>query len=92
MMAVQLSMVGLTVQDLEKSKEFYRRLGLAVAEENPKQPPLMMKMEGEFTLFVAPGSIESEQSASGKRMENYLVLIEYDLKSQAAVPTDCAMS
>ena|SRR5215471_4882927 len=74
MMALQLSMVGLTVQDMEKSKEFYRRLGLAVPEENPKQPRLMITMEGEFTLFLAPGSIQSEQAASDERIENYRVL------------------
>ncbi|HET8852558.1 MAG TPA: VOC family protein [Ktedonobacteraceae bacterium] len=85
MMALQLSMVGLTVQDMEKSKEFYRRLGLAVPEENPKQPPLMINMEGEFTLFLAPGSIQSERTASGEHIENYRVLFEYYVKSQAAV-------
>lgn len=85
MMALQLYMVGLTVQDMEKSKEFYRRLGLAVPEENPKQPPLMINMKGEFTLFLASGSIQSEQTASGERIENYRVLFEYYVKSQAAV-------
>ena len=84
-MALQLYMVGLTVQDTEKSKEFYRRLGLAIPEENPKRPPLMIKMDGEFTLFLAPKSIESEQTASGEPLENYRILFEYYLKSQAAV-------
>lgn len=84
-MALQLYMVGLTVQDMEKAKEFYRRLGLAIPEENPKRPPLMIKMDGEFTLFLAPKSIESEQTASGEPLENYRILFEYYLKSQAAV-------
>ena len=84
-MALQLYMVGLTVQDMEKSKEFYRRLGLAIPEENPKRSPLMIKMDGEFTLFLAPRSIESEQPASGEPLENYRILFEYYLKSQVAV-------
>jgi hypothetical protein len=40
---------------------------------------------GEFTLFLAPRSIQSEQTASGERIENYRVLFEYYVKSQAAV-------
>ena len=84
-MALQLYMVGLTVQNMEKSKEFYRRLGLAIAEEDPQRSPLMIKMDGEFNLFLAPRSIESEQTASGESLENYRVLFEYFLKSQAAV-------
>lgn len=84
-MALQLYMVGLTAQDMEKSKEFYRRLGLAIPEENPKRSPLMIKMDGEFTLFLAPRSIESEQTASGEPLENYRILFEYYLKSQVAV-------
>lgn len=84
-MALQLYMVGLTVQDMEKSKEFYRRLGLAAPEGDPQLPVSMFKMNGEFTLFLAAQSIESEPTASGKPLENYRALFEYYLKSQAAV-------
>ena len=86
-MALQLYMVGLTVKDMEKSEEFYRRLGLAIPEENedPHFPVSMFKMNGEFTLLLAPQSIESEPTASGKPLENYRVFFEYYLKSQAAV-------
>ena len=86
-MALQLYMVGLTVQDMEKSKEFYRRLGLAVSEEseNPQFPVSMFKMNGEFSLLLASRSIESEPTASGKPLENYRAFFEYYLKSQAAV-------
>lgn len=84
-MTVQLYMVGLTVQDMEQSKDFYRLLGLAIPDENAKQIPLMIKMDGEFTLFLAPKSIESEQVASREPLETYRVLFEYYLKSQTAV-------
>lgn len=84
-MALQLYMVGLTVQDMEKSKEFYRRLGLAIPEENPQRSPLMIKMDGDFTLFLAPRSIESDNTAPGAPLENYRVLFEYYLKTQVAV-------
>ena len=84
-MSLQLYMIGLTVQNMEASKEFYRRLGLAIPEENPKRPPLMIKMDGEFTMFLSPISIESEQTASDEPIQDYRVLFEYYLKSQSAV-------
>jgi predicted lactoylglutathione lyase len=84
-MAQQLYMIGLTVQDMEKSQEFYRRLGVAIPEGKQQRPAVMVKMGEEFTFFLAPRSIESEKSASGEAPENYRVLFEYYLKSQAAV-------
>src|SRR5262245_32082652 len=84
-MGLNLYMIGLTVKDMEKSKEFYRILGVDVPAENPKRPPLMIPMGDEFTLFLAPESIPGEPAASGESPQPYRVLFEYYLKSQAAV-------
>jgi len=79
-------MLGLTVQDMDKSQEFYRRLGLAIPETKYPQNPLsFFRMEGKFSLFLASQSIESERSASGEKPETYRVLFEYYLRHQSAV-------
>ncbi len=84
-MSLQLYMIGLTVQDMDKSQEFYRRLGLAIPEDQPKESTTFIEMEGKFSLFLAPMSTKSEKAAPGQVPENYRVLFEYNLKSQTAV-------
>jgi catechol 2,3-dioxygenase-like lactoylglutathione lyase family enzyme len=84
-MAQQLYMIGLIVQDMDRAQEFYRRLGLAVPEEQPKQPPIFINMKGQFSLFLAPASIQSERAANGEKPETYRVIFEYDVKTQDAV-------
>lgn len=53
-MSLQLYMIGLAVQDMDKSQEFYRRLGLDIPEKQSGERPLFIKMEGKFSLFLAP--------------------------------------
>lgn len=84
-MAQQLYMIGLTVNDMDKSQEFYRRLGLDLPAWEPRSLPLMVKMGEDFTFFLAPQSIASEKGANGEGPEDYHVLFEYYLQSQAAV-------
>jgi predicted lactoylglutathione lyase len=52
-MSLQLYMIGLAVQDMDKSQEFYRRLGLDIPEKQSGERPLFIKMEGKFSLFLA---------------------------------------
>jgi catechol 2,3-dioxygenase-like lactoylglutathione lyase family enzyme len=84
-MALQLYMVGLSVQDMEKSLEFYRRLGVAVPQESEGQPHIEVKMQGEFTLFFDTRNIPREQPAANGAAEKPRVIFEYYLKTQAAV-------
>ena len=42
-MSLQLYMIGLAVQDLDQSQEFYRRLGLAIPEEQSKKRPMLLQ-------------------------------------------------
>ena len=84
-MSLQLYMIGLAVQDMDKSQEFYRQLGLDIPEKQSGERPLFIKMEGKFSLFLAPPLIEKEQTTPDQESGNYRVLFEYYLKSQAAV-------
>ena len=51
-MALELYMVGVMAQDMEKSLEFYRRLGLAIPEGSEGKPHVEVKMKGELTFFL----------------------------------------
>ena len=51
-MALELYMVGVIAQDMDKSLEFYRRLGLAIPEGSDGQPHVGVKMGGELTFFL----------------------------------------
>lgn len=84
-MALQLFMIGLNVQDMGKSQEFYRRLGLVIPAGSQNEPHVQVKMGEEFTFFLDTRAIKPEADASGKTIEGYRVLFEYYLKSQAAV-------
>lgn len=84
-MPLQLYMIGLTVQDMEKSQEFYRRLGLDIPEGSLAQPHVEIKMGEDFTFFLDTRAIKRDNPAAGESSENYRVLFEYYLKSQAAV-------
>ena len=77
-MGLELYMLGLVVQDMGVSLEFYRRLGLAIPEGSEGQPHVEVKMKGELTFFLnAPGRVEI---ADGPR-----AILEFYLKERAAV-------
>lgn len=84
-MALQLYMVGLAVQDMGKSQEFYRRLGLVIPAGSQDRQHVQVKMGEDFTFFLDTRTISPEKSASDASLGGYRVLFEYYLKSQAAV-------
>ena len=51
---LELYMLGLIVQDMGKSLEFYRQLGLAIPEGNEEQTHVEIKM-GSGLLVGTPG-------------------------------------
>jgi predicted lactoylglutathione lyase len=78
MMALELYMVGLVARDLDKSLEFYRRLGLAIPAGSAEQKHVEVKMESGVTFFLnAPGRVEVSDSQR--------VIFEFYLSSRAAV-------
>ena len=50
-MAVQLSMIGLIVEDMGRSLAFYRRLGLDIPAGEDDRAHVEVKMGGGLTLF-----------------------------------------
>ena len=83
-MTLPLYMIGLTVQNMDASLEFYRRLGLAIPEGDQTLPHIEVKM-GELTFFLDTRAIKRDHSASSESPETYHALFEYFLKSQGAV-------
>jgi predicted lactoylglutathione lyase len=77
-MALELYMLGLIPRDMDKSLEFYQRLGLAIPEDSNGKPHVEVKMKGDLTFFLnAPGRAEIEGSPR--------VILEFYLKERATV-------
>ena len=75
-MALELYMVGLVARDLDKSLEFYRRLGLGLPQASDGQRHISVKMESGVTFFLnAP-----ERAGIGGG-----VILEFYLASRASV-------
>ena len=51
-MALELYMLGLIVQNMGRSLEFYRRLGLAIPEGSEEQTHVQIKMGSGLTFFL----------------------------------------
>jgi catechol 2,3-dioxygenase-like lactoylglutathione lyase family enzyme len=85
-MGMDLFMVGLTTRNIDKSVEFYRRLGLDLPEGSENGQPVGIRMESPYTFFLTPHTIERDHLAveSGAG-ENLRVFFEFYLKTEAAV-------
>ena len=84
-MALQLSMVGLVVEDMGRSLAFYRRLGLAIPAGADDRPHVEVKMESGITFFwdttfVRTYDPDREPPAGGSR-----ILPEFFLADRGAV-------
>jgi predicted lactoylglutathione lyase len=91
-MALDLFMVGLVVQDMNKSVEFYRRLGLDIPEGSEEMTHVEVKMGNGLTFFLDsrpsrwdPGFVGKNDSGRREASENYSSVLEFYLKTQAAV-------
>jgi predicted lactoylglutathione lyase len=84
-MALDLYMVGLNVQNMGRSLEFYRRLGLALPEGGEEERHIEVKMGGELTFFLDTRAIGSDNPELTGAAGNSRVLLEFYLKERAAV-------
>ncbi len=91
-MALELYMVGLITQDMEKSLTFYRRLGLAIPEGSDDKTHVGVKMESGVTLFLdsQPSAWEStpdpkEKDTRVEEADGCRVVLEFYLASRAEV-------
>jgi predicted lactoylglutathione lyase len=84
-MALELYMVGLTVSDMEKSLEFYRRVGVAIPEVKEGQPHVPVQMHGGMTFFLDTRTVPREDPELREALGDYRVLLEFYLPSREAV-------
>jgi predicted enzyme related to lactoylglutathione lyase len=77
-------MVGLTVTDMDRAMDFYRRLGLDLPDAAAGASHVEVKMRGEYTLFLDNRPIRSDQGERSE-LEGYDVLLEFYLPSRAMV-------
>lgn len=84
-MALDLYMVGMTVQDMNRSLEIYRRLGLALPEDSAEQPHVEVKMGGELTFFLDTRTIESDNPELANVPIGNRIILEFNLKHREAV-------
>jgi predicted lactoylglutathione lyase len=91
-MALELYMIGLITQDMGKSLEFYRRLGLAIPEGSEEKTHVGVKMESGLTFFL-DSQPAAWESTSGKKdnperveaPDRPHVILEFYLKERAVV-------
>lgn len=91
-MALELYMIGLVAQDMGKSLEFYRRLGLAIPEGGEEKTHVEVKMGSGLTFFLDsnpsrwdPSFVKQNEPKRMEASDGYRFLLEFYLKSRAAV-------
>lgn len=91
-MALELYMLGLVVQDMGKSLEFYRRLGLAIPEGGAERTHVEVKMGSGLTFFLDskpsrwdPSFAKKDNSGHMEASDNYGSVLEFYVKTRDAV-------
>ena len=91
-MARELYMLGLIVQDMARSLEFYRRLGLAIPDGSDDKTHVEIKMGSGLTFFLDshpsrwdPRYVQSAEAAAPDSADNYRSILEFYLNTQAEV-------
>ncbi|KAF0248461.1 MAG: hypothetical protein FD167_2134 [bacterium] len=87
-MALELYMLGLIVQDMGKSLEFYRRLGLAIPAGSEEKTHVGIKMGNGLTLFLDsnPSLWDSKfVKTDTPKSDSYRSILEFYLKTQESV-------
>jgi predicted lactoylglutathione lyase len=91
-MALELYMLGLIVQDMGKSLEFYRRLGLAIPPGSEEKTHVGIKMGNGLTFFLDsrpsrwdPRFIRRDDPGRMEASDGYRSILEFYLKTRDAV-------
>ena len=91
-MALELYMIGLIAQDMGKSLQFYRRLGLDIPEGSEEQTHVQVKMGSGLTFFLDsrpsrwdPSFVRGDDPGQVEASNNYPLVLEFYLKNQRAV-------
>jgi catechol 2,3-dioxygenase-like lactoylglutathione lyase family enzyme len=91
-MALELFMLGLIVQDMDKALEFYRRLGLAIPEGSETKSHVEIKMGSGLTFFLDsrpdrwdPRFVRRDDPARLEASGSYSSVLEFYLTTRDAV-------
>jgi predicted lactoylglutathione lyase len=91
-MALELYMLGLIVQDMGKSLDFYRRLGLAIPPGSEEKTHVGIKMGNGLTFFLDsrpsrwdPRFIRRDDPGRMEASDGYRSILEFYLKTRDAV-------
>ena len=84
-MTIRLDMVGLMVEDMAKSVEFYRRLGIDLPEGSENQQHVAVKFD-DLTFFINTKELNARwDPARTDAAGGYRILLEFYLKTREAV-------
>ena len=84
-MALELYMVGVIVSDMGRAVQFYRRLGVAIAEGSEQQEHVEVKM-GELTFFLSTKSANARwDPAVRDPAGGYRIILEFYLETREAL-------
>jgi len=91
-MALELYMLGLIVQDMPAALEFYRRLGLDIPDGSEQRTHVEIKMGSGMTFFLDsnparwdPRFGSQPDSGPSGAPDRYPTILEFYLKQQAAL-------
>jgi predicted lactoylglutathione lyase len=89
-MGLELYMVGVIVEDMARAVEFYRRLGLDIADGSETKPHVEVKM-GNMTFFLSTKRANARwDPAKTEAAGGYRIILEFYLKSREAVDAKMA--
>lgn len=84
-MSLELYMVGVIVEDMARSIEFYRRLGLEISEGSESKSHVEVKM-GNMTFFLSTKPQNKRwDPAKTEPSGGYRIILEFYLKTREAV-------
>src|SRR4051812_14461709 len=84
-MGLELYMVGVVVEDMARSIEFYRQLGVEIAEGSEKLPHVGIKMK-DIPLFLTTKPMNARwDPARTEASGGYRIILEFYLKTRQAV-------
>ena len=84
-MGLELYMVGVIVADMGRAVEFYRRLGVDIAEGSKSKAHVEIKM-GQMSFFLTTHSFNKRWDPNNTPAQGgYRIILEFYLKTRAAV-------
>jgi predicted lactoylglutathione lyase len=84
-MSLELAMVGLVVEDMPTSLEFYRRLGVDIPQRADHEEFVMHRMDSGVTIFWDTVFVKRYDPSREKPTGGYRIMLEFFLADNNAV-------